>query len=151
MKNIALIFVLGIFFNCRGQNLPNSFKSEIVDFYIFSNEIQNKERQKLINDSYELFTITELGDTKPISEINTNGIYTLKPNISHTTTLLISYDGNKYTLLSSNDVNKTLINALNFLKGYKNCDELCTLEDVGLIIKLMKDNQELSNIDVLEW
>lgn len=150
MKHLALIIVLGVCVNCKAQSIPNSFKSEIIDFYISSNEIEKTEKESLINGFDESFTIRELGSENSTSVIK-NGIYTLTPNISHTTTILLAHNVNGYKILSSSSKYETLSKVLSFLKENSTIDKLKALEAVEDIMKLLKDNEQLTNLNVLEF
>lgn len=150
MRYLILIIVLVICVNCKAQSLPDSFKLEIIDFYISSNEIEKKEKEKLMNGFDGLFTIKEL-DGKNSPMIKSVGIYSITPNISHTTTILLGYDVNNYEVLSSDNKYETLTNGLNFLKKEDTLDKLKVLKSIEYIIKILKDNEELRNLNVLEF
>jgi hypothetical protein len=151
MKYLGLIIMFCSCINCRAQSFPNYLKAEIVDFYISLNEIQEKDKDRMIENFEELFTIKELGNDSSKFSNKSVGIYKLSPNITHTTTNLLACNGENCKVLSVDNGDETLGNAIKFIKEYDAIDKRKALLYVEAIVKLLKDNEELKRLDVLEF
>jgi len=149
MKNIVLILFIFTSNVMLSQEFP---KVEIVYYYINSHELEAKHAHEFLNNFEELFTIKRLGENFfiQLSKAKTIGIYTVKPNVTHTSTLLIGYDGKQFEILSDKDKYKTMENVVNFINRIKTIDKQKALEYILHSLKVLEGNEYIRNLNRLD-
>ena len=149
MKHIILILLLINSNVILSQEFP---KTEIINYYINRHELDENHVNEFVNNFESLFTIKKLGENSflQLSQAKTFGIYTVKPNVTHTSILLIGYDGRKFIILSDKNKYRTLENIINFIKGIKIIDKHKALEYILESVKVMEINEYIYNLSRLD-
>lgn len=149
MKNIILIILLVTSNVILSQEFP---KTKIVNYYINRHELEERYADKFVNNFDELFTIKRLGEKSflQLSKTKNIGIYTIKPNVTHTSILLIGYDGKKFKILSDKNKYRTLENVINFINGIEIIDKHKALEYILESVKVMEVNEYIDNLNRID-
>jgi|TARA_B110000967_G_scaffold206167_1_gene252250 hypothetical protein len=149
MKSITILLLI-FTTTCSSQTTFKSIQNDIVELYIFKNEVQEENREKILGNFKELITITDLIKTSNFS-YGKVGIYKVSPNITHTTTNLLILNKDSYKVLSiDDDFSKTFNELSTFLKNDTSINKEETIQYFESFFNIVKENRGMKGINTLE-
>lgn len=149
MKSITILLLI-FTTTCSSQTTFKSIQNDIVELYISKNEIQEENKEKILDNFKELITITDLISTSNFS-YEKEGIYKVSPNITHTTTNLLILNKDSYKVLSiDDDFSKAFNELTTFIKNNTSIDKEETIRYFESFFNIVKENREMKGINTLE-
>ena len=141
----TLILILTLILSCQTTAQDkDSINDIIISFYENKKEISNSNIKNLKSNFNELSNITNIITNAGFD--NSNGIYLVRLNISHTTcNVLLSKDNNHKILSINGNIDQVLSDFTKIAKNMNLYEEIHYKSYKEIITRILNDNNEMVN------